>query len=239
MTIYTSFSKFYDTIMGDRTELIRLVRDRCHRYAPEAATLLELGCGTGSILSGLSPFYHVTGIDNSTKMLSIAQHKVPSATLICHDISRFELDGTFDIVICVFDTINHLIDYSLWEQTFERVYNHLGWDGIFMFDMLTPGRMKAETAMPTYKQDFGSDTLELSTTPLHIDAVTNSLTYAHDNGDGSIQMLEQIVDEAAFPLQTVTASLGRFFSIIEVFTPGGTAPSDASERIYVICQKRS
>lgn len=236
MTTYTSFSEFYDTIMGDRSDLIRLVRDRCHRHAPQATTLLELGCGTGSILAGLQPFYDLTGIDNSDKMLSVAQQKVPSATLECHDITSFELGRTFDIVICVFDTINHLIDYPSWERTFERAYAHLSRDGIFMFDMLTPGRMKAETAMPTYRQDYGPDNLELHTEPLHEDAVTNSLVYAHDNGDGSVQIFEQAVEEASFPLHTVIMSLGRLFSVIEVFAPDGTASND-SERIYIVCRK--
>ena len=45
---YTEFAKFYDQVMGDRSPLVERVRGYIERYLPTAASLLELGCGTGA-----------------------------------------------------------------------------------------------------------------------------------------------------------------------------------------------
>ena len=47
---YDTFAKFYDLVMGDRTPGIERVRRYIERYRSSAASLLELGCGTGAVV---------------------------------------------------------------------------------------------------------------------------------------------------------------------------------------------
>ena len=35
-------------------------------------------------------------------------------------MTRFDLGETFDVVLCVFDSINHLVRFSDWERVFDR-----------------------------------------------------------------------------------------------------------------------
>ena len=81
MSSYDIFGKFYDAVMGDRT----VAAERLSRYIrdanPRARSVLELGCGTGSILKHLASSYDVSGVDLSSRMLAIAARKVPQAKL--------------------------------------------------------------------------------------------------------------------------------------------------------------
>ena len=114
MTIYAKFATFYDEIMGDRTSEVQQLRDYITRYLPTATSLLELGCGTGALLAGLAKDMDVTGIDQSPEMLAIAAENAPSVTLVQGDITKFSLGTRFDVVICMFDTLNHVSEFTGW-----------------------------------------------------------------------------------------------------------------------------
>src|SRR5580658_520180 len=106
MTIYAKFASFYDDIMGDRAETIDQIRAYLTKYLPTATSMLELGCGTGALLAGFAGDLTVAGIDQSPQMLAIAGQNVPTATLIQADMTEFSLGRRFDVVICMFDTLN-------------------------------------------------------------------------------------------------------------------------------------
>ena len=83
MPAYADFARFYDQVMGDRSPVIERVRGYLRRYLPDAATLLELGCGTGAVLAGLADGLRVTGIDRSPEMLAAAEaRKLSGARLV-------------------------------------------------------------------------------------------------------------------------------------------------------------
>jgi len=77
MTSYERFGEFYDAVMGDRRAAAEQVMELIRVAKPGARNVLELGCGTGSILKCLQDVYEVSGLDLSAKMLSIARKKVP------------------------------------------------------------------------------------------------------------------------------------------------------------------
>jgi SAM-dependent methyltransferase len=237
MNNYRSFSRFYDMVMGDRTDVIRLVNDYVHRHSPDAQTLLELGCGTGSILQGLKVFFEVEGVDISPEMLRIAHQKLPRVPLHQADIAEFNLNKRFDVVICVFDTINHLLDAKQWESTFRMAAAHLNDGGVFLFDTLTTGRLRAETVMPTYIETYPTGSLEITTTGVNANEVSNSIIFLETQSDGIIQVLEEELHEAAFPLQDVKRLLAPYFETIDTFTSDNTPPSDRSGRVYFVCRK--
>ena len=108
MAAYAEFASFYDQVMGDRSPVIERVRGYILRYLPGAGSLLELGCGTGAVLAGLAPGLRVTGIDLSPEMLAAAARNAATASLAEADITTFSLGTRFDVVICIFDTLNHL-----------------------------------------------------------------------------------------------------------------------------------
>jgi len=237
MSNYHSFSHFYDAVMGDRSDVIRLVNRHLHHHSPDALTLLELGCGTGSILQGLAGFFEVEGVDISPEMLKIAQQKLPNIALHQGDIAEFDLNKRFDVVICIFDTINHLLTLKLWDNTFRMAAAHLNDGGLFLFDTLTTGRLRAETVMPTYTETYTNGSLEITTTGINDNEVSNDIVFQETQPDGLIQVFEEELHEAAFPLVDVEAALKPYFEIIDTFTSDDTPPSDRAGRGYFVCRK--
>ena len=120
MTSYERFGEFYDAVIGDRRAAAQQVMKLIRAAKPDARNVLELGCGTGSILKCLQDAYEASGLDISGKMLSVARKKVPRLKLFRQDMVDFRIDGRFDVIICVFDSINHVRRFSEWKKVFCR-----------------------------------------------------------------------------------------------------------------------
>ena len=148
MTDYAGFARFYDRIMGDRTPEVERIRRYISTLRPGARSLLELGCGTGALLAGLAADLSVTGIDRSPEMLSIAARTVPGARLVQGDITAFTLPNRFDVVMCMFDTLNHVTTVDGWLRLFQCAHEHLSDGGLFIFDVNTTGRLAPADGRP-------------------------------------------------------------------------------------------
>ena len=80
------------------------------KYFPQARTLLEIGCGTGVVLSHISaalPKLGLTGGDLLPVALDVARERVPNAAFAQIDIRRLPFVEEFD-VICALDVLEHV-----------------------------------------------------------------------------------------------------------------------------------
>lgn len=89
--------------------------DRLHQFLiPPGSRVLEIGCGTGSLLAGLKPKIGV-GIDFSEAVIEIAQAKYPHLTFYCLDaeaLSPKDLNADelqFDFIV-LSGVLGHLSD---------------------------------------------------------------------------------------------------------------------------------
>jgi SAM-dependent methyltransferase len=144
MVAYEVFGRFYDAVMGDRAVAAEHLRQLIRATKPNATKVLELGCGTGSVLKSLQRDYVVSGLDASERMLSIARRKVPEAKLFRQDMVDFRIDDKFDVIVCVFDSINHVRRFSDWKRLFANVRRHLWPGGCLIFDINTEGLGREE-----------------------------------------------------------------------------------------------
>ncbi len=100
---FTTSADVYDVIYqwlpydDEAARIIELVRER----RPEAASLLEVGCGTGQFLVRLQDAFAVEGFDLSPQMLDVAAQRVPDAPLHLGDRRQLDLGRTFDAVACL------------------------------------------------------------------------------------------------------------------------------------------
>ena len=98
--------------------------------------ILDLCCGTGQLAHALSERgYVVSGIDGSEKMLRFARKNAPSTRFILSDARTFKLPDTFDAVVSMFDSLNHIMTLNELMIVFRNVYNCLKDGGLFLFDM--------------------------------------------------------------------------------------------------------
>jgi SAM-dependent methyltransferase len=236
MSHYDQFARFYDTVMGDRSDVIEILSGAITRYQPQGNSLLELGCGTGSIMAGFADQFELHGIDQSANMLQIAQHKLSTATLHQGTIAGFELHQQFDVIICVFDTLNHLTDFADWQKLFASAKKHLCSNGLFIFDMNTIGRLQALSAIPSYVQTFDTGSMEMIIEPVAANEVIWNVTIQVPESDGAIQVYQERVHEASFPIDQVSAQLETSFEILERFDSDHQPPTDSSDRVYFICR---
>jgi SAM-dependent methyltransferase len=236
---YTDFAKFYDQIMGDRSELIERVRGYVRRYLPDAGSLLELGCGTGAVLAGLADGLQVTGIDLSPEMLAAAKSHLTGANLVRADITEFSLGTTFDVVICVFDTLNHLPTFDAWLAMFRRVDAHLAEGGLFVFDVNTVGRLRRLAAAPAYVEDFGPHTLIMDVTTGGAGVFPWDVRIFERVKDGQFRLHHERISELGVPLARIHEALTPLFELLEATNTEGRPANDESDRAYFVYRHRA
>jgi len=148
---YAEFSRFYDSAMKDYSWCSSFIISLFNEHCIKKDSLLELGCGTGRILELLTDqFEELHGLDISQEMLAYAKKRVPDAFLHHMDMTSFALDSTFDAILTVFDTINHILDYSGWLETFRHAKRHLNPGGVFLCDINTPARLQRLSILPPF-----------------------------------------------------------------------------------------
>jgi SAM-dependent methyltransferase len=225
VSTYDALARFYDPVQGDRAEAAAYARAQL----PDGVkTVLELACGTGSILAQLRADYDVVGVDLSPQMLAIAAEKLPGIRLVQGDMTAVRLGETFDAVLCLYDSINHLLRFEDWERLFDTALAHLAPGGVFVFDMNSKERLDWLAAQPAVAYEFGKGHTIVIDVTEGGDGVRDwkLRVFEHVTGD-EYRLVEERIHEIAFSAEQVRAGLeARFASVVE---------HDESGRIWFVC----
>lgn len=233
---YSDFARYYDLIMGNRSKTIRLVKDLIHQTNPNAKDILELACGTGQILEPLSKKYNVYGLDLSKEMLSISKKKIPEAKLFHTDMTKFDLERKFDVILCLFDSINHITSFNGWEEVFSRVVKHLNPNGVFIFDINTISKLDSLTKNQPWVNKFGKNMVIMSVSSIGKD-LTNWNTKIFENISGNkYNLIEEDIKEISFPIKKIKLTLEKTFKKIRIIDKDQKTASDKASRVYFICK---
>jgi len=237
MTQYDSFAQFYDAVNGEPQELTHQLLDVLARHAPDARSLLELGCGTGAVLAGLGSGLSRTGIDVSERMLAHARRRCPDVRLVTGDITDFDLHETFDVVICVFDTLNHVTTLEGWASVFANAAAHLRDNGLFVFDLNTVGRLRDLGDMAPWVYDFDGHTLVMDVDFSDDPLATWDIRVFERLGDASFRLHHESIVELAVGLDVVRAMLSPSFDVLEESDLRGSRPTDDSVRALFVARR--
>jgi SAM-dependent methyltransferase len=140
---YRGMAGHYDLHGWDwyaRTSGARLAATLRERGLPAGASILDAGCGTGSLALLLAAEgYRVTGVDLSPEMVARARTKDAAAAVDWHvgDITALRLDRTFDAVVSVADVFNHLPALDEWDAALRAFHLHLRPGGLVFVDAMT------------------------------------------------------------------------------------------------------
>jgi ubiquinone/menaquinone biosynthesis C-methylase UbiE len=137
---FNEVAEVYDDLMSvvPYGQWVRYVRQLWERHDLKPKRILELACGTGNVLSLLlEQGFDAEGADNSPAMLSVAARKLPKGTgLWCQDARTLALPGPpFDCCLCLFDSLNYLLEPAQLQAAMAAVFRHLNPGGLFIFDM--------------------------------------------------------------------------------------------------------
>ncbi len=127
----------YDVVQAGRgkdyaaeaAELTTLIRS----LVPAAASLLDLGCGSGGhLVHFAASFPDVAGVDASPAMLDVAAAKAPGASLVLADMADFSLGRRFDAIVCLFSSLGYLRDVNELRSCAASVAAHLTAHGVML-----------------------------------------------------------------------------------------------------------
>lgn len=242
MVAYERFSAFYDEVMDDPDERAALVAAMIDRHHSQAESLLELGCGTGSLLARLSCPDYLVGLDRSPEMLAIAARKVPGATLVEGDMTSFDLGRRFDVVACIFDSINHLTELRSWDLLFDCVHAHLDEGGLFICDINTIGELRRLGDDPPWVYDF-----ERGTAIIDVTYALDDRGLGHSEWDiriferisgGRHELHREVIGELGVPLAVFRALADDRFDLLEAVDQDGLIPTDDSVKAHYAFRRR-
>lgn len=233
-----AFVNFYDTFMGSYKKQRYIVKKLIKEYHPKGKKLLEIACGTGNMLLPFTKTHTITGLDISKDMIHIAKEKLPQADLRVGDMSNFNLHKKFDIILCFYDAINHLLSFSKWEKMFSHVHKHLEKNGVFIFDLTTIYRMSQRAKEPILVKK--KKNILITASVMHPDAHTFETRFQiiHKRPEGKWECVEEYVKEKCYEVTKVKKALKKYFIIEDVVDPFASKPSGKSRILLFVCRKK-
>jgi SAM-dependent methyltransferase len=146
--IRTEAAKYYDNNPGFLNDI-----PFYQRLIPSPnSSILELGCGTGRVTLALVPYcQYIQGIDLSSAMISICREKLIKANIpqakvqvIEGDISDFDLNKSFDLIIAPFRVLQNLETEQEVDGLFNCIRKHLAPSGMCILNVFRPFREPEE-----------------------------------------------------------------------------------------------
>lgn len=140
---YGEFAKIYDELIFediDYNKIEERILDIISKYNIKSEDYLDLACGTGNVAIRMAKHFKNTYlVDLSEEMLQEAYLKFKKERMrgrvICQDMTELSLNHTFDLITCVLDSTNYILETEGLKEYFKGVYKHLKKDGLFIFDI--------------------------------------------------------------------------------------------------------
>lgn len=238
MAVYDLLAPYYDAATGDSATEAAFIHDIIERRHSQAATLLDLACGTGSITALLAGVYEVSGLDISPGMLAIAREKVRSGTeLYLADMTNFWLAARFDVIVCAYQGINHLLSLAAWKSAFDRACEHLSRGGLFVFDIATLSHLQGMASIPQVVEEFAGNYLLIRVRTADGIVFDWDIEVYELQQDGRYRLLTQTVSLRSFLLPDICEALRERFTSIEIVSEGNSADTQDEDRIWFVCRK--
>lgn len=204
-------------------------------------SVLDMGCGTGLAINYLDILEdQYVGIDYSESMLMKAKLKYPEYNFVHGSITDFQFKRHFDLVLCAFDTINHILEKSDWRRVFQNAYDHMTNESNFIFDVVTQydhinnwnGQTNiTKSAEWIFDEKYDYDKRE------QIGIINSNLSLYRDN---QWIYYNEIIKHKAYPqneIVDIINEIGLYVSCkVDLVT--GEKPVDTSNVIVYICKKR-
>jgi SAM-dependent methyltransferase len=142
---YDDWARYYDLLTGDRAPMAAFYRSL---VTDRTRSILDLACGTGTITlavahrlveyGGKRVLSRIVGVDESAEMLRIARTKDTRPVWLLGDMRSPPVEGSFDLVICCFNTVQSLLSDDDLIEFFCSVRTIINPSGVFAFDIVQP-----------------------------------------------------------------------------------------------------
>ena len=242
---YGKLAEVYDLMMRDVdyegwVEYVLTIWKKLN-FRPER--VLDLGCGTGNAAIPLSKRgFKVIGVDLSKDMLKVAKKKSKGLGIkyLQADMSKLKLGSSFDAVVCLYDSLNYLLQESKVQSAFWGVYKILNPGGIFIFDVYTIKKLSQRWEKNKKCIDFGnlhvccrdSFDKQMLINTLYLDLFLK-------NQNGKYERFNEVHKERGYSLSDLRSWLEKvgfkFKGMYNALT--FDKPTKESNRVYFVAQK--
>ncbi len=233
---YDKIAKYYDTVIGKGYEIKNYLNEKINKYKRNVKSVLELGCGTGTNLLSFKKDIEVFGLDISREMLRIAKKKVPEGNFYLQDIRNFRLNKKFDLIICLYDTLNHILIFNDWRRLFSNIKKHLNYNGLFIFDINAIARLEYISAISPIVHEFDTNYLIVDVRKIFKNTFNWNLKIFEKKTKNEFTLLELNIKESSFRIEKIAAELIKYFDIKRIEDENGRKVKYDSERIFFVCQ---
>jgi SAM-dependent methyltransferase len=151
--MFSESAQWYDEFYAakdyeaETRRIATLLRER----RPDAATLLDVGCGTGRHLEHLRAEFSCQGLDADAGLLAVAAVRLPDVVLHTGDMTDFALDDRFDAITCLFSAIGYVRTYANLRRATAAMARHLTRGGVLVVEpwvlpeaWIDPGEISVE-----------------------------------------------------------------------------------------------
>ncbi|MBS1494155.1 MAG: class I SAM-dependent methyltransferase [Bacteroidetes bacterium] len=235
---YDSLAPFYDTVIGKNNSSKKFLLNTAKKYLKTGSKILELGCGTAENLAEFSSKYSLTGIDISEGMLKVACKKIKKAKFVQGDISNFSLEEKFDMIFCVYDTINHLDNFYSWISLFKCVRNHLNEGGIFIFDFNTLYKLNILSQSDIYPEFPGEDTLLLNVKKETKNLFHWEIKYFKHVSAAKYELIKSVIPESGYETTKILSEVKKNFTLLNTYNENFKKAAKNSLRIFCVVKQK-
>lgn len=215
----------------------------------ERNTILDLGCGTGSLTELLAAKgYDMIGIDNSQEMLQIAMEKRQQSghdiLYLLQDMRELELYGTVGAVISVCDSLNYLLDEKDVLTTLRLVDNYLYPGGLFIFDFNTVYKYEVaigDTTIAENREECSFIWENYYHTEEEINEYDLTIFVKNDSeGEDNFRRFRETHYQRGYSVEQMKALVEKagmsFVAALDADTHGEV--TEESERIYIVAREQ-
>ena len=243
MNTYNIFLDYYDRIVRQinsplEDEVDFLEKDCIKKYHPKVKTILETACWTWVVALELQKkWFLVTWLDINEKMLERAWKIINEKNLVLWNMTNFDLKKKFDVVLCNYNSICHLLKWKEWQSFFDMSYNHLHNDWLLIFDINTLYEFESITRDFAQFYNFGDDSVCMEMFKKN-DYFQWLIKIFKKEENKKYDLIEEVVNENSFEIVRIKNELKlKWFEILEIVDFHYWEVSEISERVYFICKK--
>jgi ubiquinone/menaquinone biosynthesis C-methylase UbiE len=244
---FTALAAVYDAIMEEveYQDWIDFILELLTQEDCFPQTVLDLACGTGN---STAPFVtrglEVYGVDASSEMLEIARKKLPQVPFLEGTFSHFALPPQFpqrfDLVTCLFDSLNNLLSSQDVQVALERIYSHLepgGWLAADLNTRLGVRELWEGDALEGVAQTSDQQEVHYHWSH-HYDPATELGTVQACCRIGEREFLELHTERGYDPAELERLCVAAGFARVLLYEyPDFATPNEDSPRVWVFAQK--
>ncbi len=135
--MYNELAKYTNLLYSNKNYEIEVefIKNIIRKNNPKAKTILEVACGAGNHSRFLQKAgFRTVGVDLNEGMIKIAKRNLPKTEFYVQDMKELNLPMKFDVILCLFNSINYAFGYEELRNILKGFSKHLNNRGIIILD---------------------------------------------------------------------------------------------------------